>query len=147
MNRKTGLFTGLLLGMTPFLLGQEVQNQPTPRSPEDVVALQQLVVWSSLQKPRPVPQPLPPPDRSVPQPDPQTPQQAAPQNEQQAPTQTFTGKIVKDGDKYLLKAGGASYQLDDQNNAKQFENQDVRIVGTLDAGSNTIRIVKIELVS
>ena len=142
MNRKTRLFAGMLLGLTPFLLGQEAQNKPTQWSDEDAVAPQQLVAWSWLQKPRPVPQPLPPPG-----PDPQIPQPAPPPTRQQTPTQTFPGKILKYGEKYVLKASGASYQVDDQNNVKQYEDKNVRIVGTLDAGSNPIHIVKIELVS
>ncbi len=146
MNRKTSLFAGMLLGLTPFLLGQEAQNVAS-RSAEDIAGSQQLVAWSWLQNPRPVPQPLPPPDKGVPQSDPQAQQPVPPQAQQPAQTQNFAGKIVNDGDKYILKAGGTSYQLDDQNNAKQCEDKDVRIVGTLDAGGNTIHITKIELVS
>ena len=148
MNRKTTLLAGFFVVLTPFVFGQEAHDQLASRSPEDVLASQQLIAWSWLQKPRPVPQPLPPPDKGVPQSDPQTPQPNAPQTQQQqTPTQTFTGKVVKNGDKYVLRAGESSYQLDDQNSAKQFEDKDVRIVGTIEAGSNTIHIVKIELVS
>jgi hypothetical protein len=147
MHRKTSLIGGFLLGLTPCLFGQQAQIQPTPQYAEDILAARQLVAWTSVQKPRPVPQPLPPPDKGVPQADPQTPPPAPPQGDQQKPTQTFTGKIVKDGEKYVLKAGGTSYQLDDQNDAKQYQEKDVKIVGTIDPGSNTIHIVKIELIS
>jgi hypothetical protein len=147
MNRKTSLFAGMLLGLTPFLLGQDAQDRSAPRSSENIFGSQQLVAWSWLQNPRPVPQPLPPPDKSAPQPDPQTQQPTPPQSQQPTPTQNFAGKIVKDGEKYVLKASGASYQLDDQNNAKQYDGKNVRIVGTLDAGSNTIHIARIELIS
>ena len=96
--------------------------------------------------------PLPPPDKSIPQPDQPAAQPPNPQGAQSSPSQsqsqTFTGKIVKDGDKYVLKgAGNTSYQLDDQSSVKQYEDKDVKIVGTLNAGSNTIRVVKIELMS
>ena len=147
MNRKTSLFAGMLLGLTPFLLGQEPQNRQAPRSEEDILGSQQLVAWSWLQNPRPVPQPLPPPDKSAPQPDPQTQQPPPSQSQPPTPTQNFTGKIVKDGEKYVLKASGTSYRLDDQNNARQYDGKDVKIVGTLDAGSNTIHIARIELLS
>lgn len=140
MIRKTSLFASLVLSLTPFLLGQEAEDPSGPRSPQDIVTSQQLIVWTGLQQPRPVPQPLPPPG------DPQTPP-VPPHAQQPAQTQTFAGKIVKDGDTYVLYAGGASYQLDDQNNAKQYENKNVKIVGTLDPGSNKIHIVKIELLS
>ena len=55
---------------------------------------------------------------------------------------------MKDGDKYVLKvAGGTTYQLSEQSGVKQYEDKDVKISGTLDPDSNTIRIVKIELLS
>jgi len=149
MKRKTSVCAGFLVALTPFLLGQEPQNQ-TPRFPEDLIATSQpLVEWSWMQKPQPAPQPLPPPDKSLPQPEPQTPAHpSTPQDQQQTQAQTFTGKIVKDGDKYVLKvASNTSYQLDEQSNAKAFENKDVKIVGTLDKGTNTIRIDRIELLS
>ena len=151
MNRRTSMFSGILLLLTPFAFGQELQNQTSPRFSQDLVASQQLVAWSWMQKPQPAPQPLPPPDKGIPQPDPPATKPANPPAQQQpseAQTQTFTGKIVKEGDKYVLKvAGNTSYQLADQSSAKPYEDKDVKVVGTLDASSNTIRIVKIELMS
>ena len=100
-----------------------------------------------MQKPQPVPQPLPPPDN---RPDPQPAPPAKPHAEQQVPTQTFTGKIVRNGEKYVLRVStNTAYQLDldQQSDAKQYENRDIKIVGTLDDGSSTIRVVKIELLS
>src|ERR1700690_2533389 len=142
-TRKTSLFAGMLLGLTPLLLGQEAENGLAPRSADDLLRSQQLVAWSWLQKPRPVPQPPPPPDKSTPQPDPKTQQPAPPQTQQPMPSQTFTGKIVKSGEKFILKAGSTNYQLDDQNSAKQYEGKDVRIVGTVGAGGDTIHVAKI----
>lgn len=146
MNRMTW-FAGALLTVTPFAFAQEPQL--TPQFPEDALASQQLIAWSRLQKPQPAPQPLPPRDTPLPQPDPSS-QQAKPSNPQgpEAPTQSFTGKIVKDSGKYVLKvASNSTYQLEGQGDVQQYENQDVKIVGTLDTGSNTIRVVKIELLS
>ena len=115
------------------------------------MATRQLIAWSQLQKPQPVPQPLPPRDTPIPQPDQQgqqTKPPADPQNPQTPATQTFTGKIVKDAGKYVLKvASNTTYQLAEQGDVKQYENQEVKVIGSLDAGSNTIRIVKIELLS
>jgi hypothetical protein len=150
MNRTTNCLAGFLLAIAPLAFGQEPQL--APQFPEDVLAVRQLVAWSRLQKPQPTPQPLPPPDTPIPQPDPQDHDQQAkrpadPQN-QQTPTQSFTGKIVKDGGRFVLKvATNSTYQLDAQSDAKQYENQDVKIIGSLDSGSNTIRVVKIELLS
>lgn len=150
-NRTTKLLAGMLLAITPIAFGQE--PQPTPQVPEDAFATQQLIAWSRMQKPQPAPQPLPPRDTPVPQPDQQDQpgkQPADPQTPpQQTPTtQSFTGKIVKDGDKYVLKvASNTSYELQEQGDVKQYENQTVKVIGKLDTASNTIRVVKIELLS
>ena len=151
MNRTTTLFTGLLLATTPLAFAQEPQL--TQQFPEDALATQQLVAWTRFQKPQPAPQPLPPRDTPIPQPDQQNqpPDQQAPGNpgQQQTPTtQSFTGKIVKDGGKYVLKvASNTTYQLEQQGDVRQYENQDVKVIGSLDTTSNTIRVVKIELLS
>ena len=146
------MFAGILLVLAPFAFGQEPKDQTSPRFSQDLLASQQLIAWSWMQKPQPTPQPLPPPDKGIPQPDPPAAQPANPSAQQQPPSQaqnqTFMGKIVKDGDKYVLKAAGnTTYQLADQSSVKQYEDKDVKIVGTLDASSNTIRIVKIELLT
>jgi len=59
-----------------------------------------------------------------------------------AGTQTFTGTVVKQGDKYVLQdsASGKSYEIDHQDQVKQFEGKRVRVHGTLDAASNMIHI-------
>ena len=64
---------------------------------------------------------------------------------QAADSQTFSGKITKSGGKYVLKdsAGKATYALDDQEKAKPFEGQTVRVTGTLDAQTQMIRIASI----
>jgi hypothetical protein len=146
------MFAGALLVLAPLALGQESQNQTSPRFSPDLPASQQLIAWSWMQKPQPAPQPLPPPDRAMPQPGQPPTQPGNTPAQQQSPSQTqnqsFTGKIVKDGDKYVLRVSGkTTYQLDEQGNLKQYEDKDVKIVGILDAGSNTIRVVKIELLS
>jgi len=65
---------------------------------------------------------------------------------QDAETQVFTGKIGKAGGKYVLKDTGTkmTYSLDDQNQAKKFDGQHVKITGMLDAQSNTIHVSIIE---
>lgn len=148
MNRTTNCFAGLLLAITPLAFRQEPQL--TSQFPPDALATRQLIAWSRLQKPQPAPQPLPPRDTPIPQPDQQDQQvkpPADPQNEQ-TPTQSFRGKIVKDGGRYVLKvSSNSAYQLDTQGDVKQYENQEVKVIGNLDSGSNTIRVVKIELLS
>jgi uncharacterized protein DUF5818 len=63
-----------------------------------------------------------------------------------AEMKTFTGKIVKSGDKFVLAdaENKTSYQLDDQQKAQEFLNRDVKVVGVLDAATGTIRVSAIE---
>ena len=87
------------------------------------------------------------PEQQKDQPDQQPSQPGDPQH-QQTPTQSFTGKIIKDGGKYVLKvAGNTTYQLSEQGDVREYENQEVKVIGSLDKASNTIRVVKIELLS
>lgn len=148
MKRRTNLLVGFLLAAAALAFGQESTPVP-PQTPEDAFATQQLVAWTRLQKPQPAPQPLPPRDAQVPQPDQQDQQSSDRQSPpDQAPTQSFTGKIMKDGGKYVLKvASNTTYELENQGDVAPFENQTVKVIGNLDTGSNTIRVVKIELLS
>lgn len=59
---------------------------------------------------------------------------------------TFTGKIMKDGDKLVLSdpTGKTTYQLDDQQKARKYVNQNVKITGALDAATGTIRVSAID---
>lgn len=151
MKRETRLVAVLVfvLGTVSLKCTQDLRS---PAPPSDIFG-SQLIAWSELQKPQPVPQPLPPPDRPIQQPDQQSDRQAAqpanPQAQQREPaTQTFTGTIVKDGGTYVLKVSSSvAYQLDDQEKAKQYEGNQVKIEGTLDANGNSLHITSIELLS
>ncbi len=148
MSRRTGVLAGALLALAPFLAAQDPQGQSDAHFPADIIPTQELIAWSWMQKPQPAPQPLPPPDKSVPQPEPRQGQSTDPQSTEQNATQTFTGKIVQDGDRYILKVSSSTaYQLAEAGNLKQFLNKDVKVVGTLDAGGHTIRVAKIDLLS
>ena len=70
---------------------------------------------------------------------------ANPQPSQTSDSHTFAGKIAKSGGKLVLKdsVSKSTYALDDQDKAKQFEGQRVKVTGTLDAATNTIRIATI----
>ena len=56
----------------------------------------------------------------------------------------FTGTIAKQGDAYVLKSGSTTYNLDDQAKAASFEGKRVKVQGTLDPATNTIRVQQIE---
>jgi len=60
---------------------------------------------------------------------------------------SFTGTVVKAAGKYVLKTSDMNYQLDDQNKAKQFVGQQVKINGTLDSSTSMIHISDISPLS
>lgn len=147
MSRKTSMLVpiGFLIALAAPVFGQGPQTQPSLALPAANVLGPQLIVWSQAQQPRPVPQPLPdPPEQQAQQPG----QSANPQAQQQRATQTFIGTITKDDSKYVLeKSSGATYQLDNRDKAKQYEGKQVKIVGNLDANSNTLHIARIQELS
>jgi uncharacterized protein YdeI (BOF family) len=61
---------------------------------------------------------------------------------QQPGVQVFTGTIVKSGDKYMFQdsASNTTYDIDHQNEVKQFEGKKVRVHGTLDSNGNMIHV-------
>ena len=64
---------------------------------------------------------------------------------QETETQTFTGQIMNHEGKYALHGeDGKTYQLDDQEKAKDFDGKKVKIVGSLDEESMTIQVNEIE---
>jgi hypothetical protein len=48
--------------------------------------------------------------------------------------------VVKAGGKYVLKTSDMNYMLDDQQKAKQFVGQQVKVNGTLDGNTSTIHV-------
>lgn len=151
MYRITGIGALMLL-----LIGCAAAQQPqlSHQLPEDAFSTRQLIAWSDLQKPQPSPQPLPPRDTPIPQPDqPSAERPSAPGNTQgdqgpAGPAQSFTGKVVKQGAAYVLRsASNTTYQLDTDGDLQRFEDQNVRVTGSLETGTNRIHVLKIELLS
>jgi len=74
----------------------------------------------------------------------QAPEQSsqAPDSQAQSGVQVFTGTIVKSGDKYVLQDSDTSttYDIDHQDQVKQFEGKRVRVHGVLDAGGKMIHV-------
>jgi len=82
---------------------------------------------------------------------PQAQQQPQTSPDQQQPAtkiQTFTGQVVKARNgKYALltdKQAGKGFYLDDQDKAKQFDGQNVKVTGQLDMATNTIKVSDIQ---
>jgi hypothetical protein len=54
-------------------------------------------------------------------------------------TQTFSGTVVKQGDKYVLKDdAGKTYDIDHQTDVAKFEGKRVRVQGTLDSNGKIL---------
>lgn len=62
-----------------------------------------------------------------------------------AKTEAFTGRIAQAEGKYVLVDDGqrATFQLDDQEKAKQFDGKNVKVTGSLDTATNTIHVAEI----
>ena len=69
-----------------------------------------------------------------------------PDDQNMASMKTFSGKIVKSGDKLVLTDANSktTYQLDDQQKAQSFLNKSVKVTGVLDASTGMIRVSAID---
>jgi len=134
VKQKAGVLVtmGFLLILCASVCAQGVQPEPAPALPSGVLG-SDLIAWSQMQTPRPVPQPLPP-DQN-------------PRAQQQATAEVFAGMIVKIDARYVLKMqSGITYRLD-RANVGQYEGKQVRLAGNLDANRNQLHVITIELVS
>ena len=61
---------------------------------------------------------------------------------QSADAQSFTGTIIKSGDKYMFQdaATGKTYDIDHQEEIQKFEGKRVKVNGTLDASGKMIHL-------
>jgi uncharacterized protein YdeI (BOF family) len=124
------LLAVLLLVCGMMLTGAQLfGQQPAPS------AQQQYPTQQPGQEPAQQQQPRQAPDQSGQAPD----SQAKPQ---QPGVQVFTGTIVKSGDKYVLQdsASNNTYDIDHQNEVKQYEGKKVRVHGTLDSDGKMIHV-------
>ena len=129
---------------TPLLLvaplfAQELSTKPAP-IPSDILG-PQLIAWSQLQSPQPLQEASP--QRAGKD----SPAQLRDEAPQSPGAQTLAGTIVKDSGVYILKVSNTSYRLDNQDRVRKYEGKQVRVSGTLDAGSNSFHVVTIELIS
>ena len=141
-------------------LAQELAAPAAPSTGDGILGLQ-LIAWSEMQKPQPVPQrpqPVPVPDSNTdkqagptedtPQPPPAQHAKAPAQEKQGPAAQTLTGTVIKLGNKYVLKTTDKqTYELDDQDRAGEYAGKQVKIVGSLDRTTNMVHITSIELIS
>ncbi len=85
-------------------------------------------------------------DQAQPQQQPDQTQPSQPQpDKSQAQAATFTGTVVKNGDKFALRdSSGAVYTLDDAERAKPFEGKTVKVTGELDEQAKVIHVETIQ---
>jgi uncharacterized protein YdeI (BOF family) len=112
------------------------QQQSTPGA--DQAPQQTQPDAQSAPSQQPPDQPAPPPGRSAGQTaDPGA--QAQPSDN--SGVQTFVGTIVKQGNKYVFQdTAGTTYDVDHQDQVKNFEGKRVRMRGVLDPSGKMIRI-------
>src|SRR5580704_1756294 len=78
---------------------------------------------------------------------PSSPSQDSSSSMQSTQGTAFTGTVVKAAGKYVLRTSDMNYQLDDQDKAKQFVGQQVKVNGTLDSSTSMIHISDISPLS
>ena len=116
------------------------QTTPTPDTPPT----------QQTPQTQPTPSPDTPPATQQP-PSSQTPDQAQPPSSKDnmpeflrhtaGGSQTFSGTIVKSGDKYMLKDdSGKTYDIDHQTDVAKFEGKRVRVQGSLDSTGTKIQV-------
>jgi hypothetical protein len=125
------------------------QSTPTPTSTDPAAATPQ----TSDPAAAPATQPTQPNDptaqapattpQTQPSPTPQPPAQTSPDaTATSTDTQSFSGTVVKSGDKYVLQDAdsGKIYDIDHQDQVRQYEGKKVRVHGTLDASGKMIHV-------
>ena len=114
----------MVLGLALGLSAQQATTTPSTKSPEATPSTQVLGTTTAL------------------------PQSQVDTSTQQRSAQSFEGKIMRSGDKLVLQenASRTAYQLDDQDKVKKFEGKDVKVMATVDAGTNSLHVVDITAV-
>jgi len=132
--------------LVPRSLAQSPAN-PAPLASGDNGT---LIAWTMMQQPVPM-QSQNPPAREQ-QPDSQYPQGRDAQQdrdvEREPATQSFAGTVMMENDHYVLKTSdNNTYQLDDQERAKEYEGKQVQVMGVLNSETNMIRVRDIKMAS
>jgi cytoskeletal protein RodZ len=137
----------IVVGMISWGGALNAQTTPSSSADQQQPQTQPPDTPPTQQSPQtqPTPSPDAPPATQQP-PDAQAPDQAqAPSSKATKPaatdSQTFSGTIVKSGEKYVLKDdAGHTYDIDHQDDVKKFEGKRVRVQGTLDSTGKKIQV-------
>jgi len=120
----------VVIGMISW--GSVLNAQTTPSSTPETAPPQQTP--QSQQAPKAQQPPSQTPDASAPE-------SGSKDDSSRAPTdtQTFSGTVVKQDNKYMLKEdSGKMYDIDHQSDVAKFEGKRVRVQGTLDANGKIL---------
>ena len=112
------------------------------QAPAEGVDEGSLILWTQMEQPQPIQarQQSPQPHRGY--------DDQSEDVQRQPASQTFTGTIMKDGNQYVLKtADNITYQLDDQDRARKFEDKQVEVMGILNSATNLIQVRDIKAAS
>ena len=136
---------------TPSTPAPDAQAKPAQTPAPDA---QPAPAQEGQPKRTPEAQPTPAPEQATPAQTPETQPSQAPEATAPAKpdstmpaaqpngTQSFTGTIVKSGDKYVFQDAdtGNTYDIDHQSEVQKFEGKKVKVHGTLDASAKMIHV-------
>ena len=138
MKRVSMITTlALVFGLLPAAFAQQSQ----PSQPPDPTA--QSPATQAPTTPPTFPDSQSKPDKS-PEAQSQQSSETGQSSEASHGVRVFSGTIGLGQDGYVLRAGQKEYKLDNQSKAKQYDGKQVKVQGRLDAGTDTIRVDKIE---
>src|SRR5437899_9149083 len=143
---RLSLAAGLILGVL-VLGGSANAQEPSSQDPAATAPPQQTTPAETPQEPTARPQQEP--NEPAANPRQNEPQMPAAGHDATKDAQAFTGRIVKENGKVVLKdpVTKTSYQIDDASKAKQFMGKQVKVIGKLDINTNTIHVDSIEPLS
>lgn len=130
------------MGLGPVLLVVAMFPRAFAQAPAEGVEAGSLILWTQMEQPQPIQarQQSPQPHRGY--------DDQSEDVQRQPASQTFTGTIMKDGNQYVLKtADNITYQLDDQDRARKFEDKQVELMGILNSATNLIQVRDIKAAS
>lgn len=129
---------------TPDRQAQQPSSSPDTTPPQSTPETQSPSSQTPSQTPdtQQTPDQTPPPSSRTPESGSQQPPSGSSADSGAAAgTQTFSGTVTKQGDKYVLKDdSGKTYDIDHQDEVKKFEGKRVRVQGTLDPATNKIMV-------
>ena len=151
-HTRSLLFTSALALFLSAAIGLNAQSTPSATQPPDTQAQQPSTPDQTTPAtpqdqttPSQTPPSQTPPSQTPPNQTPEKSGQAMPDasasGSQAGGVQSFSGTVVKSGDKYVLQdESGTTYDTDHQDEMAKFEGKRVKVHGTLDASGKMIHI-------